>query len=158
MHGVVASVQADGFESAVMTNVLEHIEDEQGALREIHDRLAEGGHLILWVPAFQMLYSDFDRKLGHYRRYRRGGLESAVRTTGFEVVESKYVNLPGWFSWLLMVRILRLEPTSPKIVRIFDRVIVPIVRGIERFVPVPLGQSVFLVALKPSASPSSELP
>ncbi len=148
--GVVADVDPSPvFGSVVMINVLEHIADDQGVLAEIADRLRPGGHLAIWVPAFELLYSPFDRKLGHERRYRRRQLEQDVRRAGYDVVESRYVNLPGWFSWLLLVRILRQEPTSPTMVKVFDRYIVPAVRWIETRIRVPFGQSVFLVARKP---------
>ena len=74
-----------------------------------------------------------------------------VRLAGYEVVDSRYVNMPGWFSWLLLVRLLRQEPTSPTTVEIFDRYIVPVVRWVEDRVRMPFGQSVFVVARKPSS-------
>jgi len=150
VNGTVDDVAlADRFGSAVMINVLEHIADDSGALESVWDRLQPGGHLVLWVPAFKLLYSDFDTKLGHERRYNRRELQALVERAGFTVVKSGYVNAPGWFSWLLMVRLLSIEPTSPVTVGIFDRLIVPIVRGIERWVRPPFGQSVFLAARKP---------
>ena len=152
VDGVVADVPVEPcFGSAVMINVLEHIPDDQGVLREISERLEPGRCLVIWVPAFQLLYSPFDTKLGHVRRYRKHELERDVRVAGYEVVESRYVNMPGWFSWLLLVRILRQEPTSPTTVKIFDRYIVPVVRWVEDRIRMPFGQSVFLVARRPSS-------
>jgi SAM-dependent methyltransferase len=139
------------FETAVMINVLEHIADDQGVLRSISERLRPGGHLVIWVPAFRLLYSDFDRKLGHERRYRRAELEADVGRAGYVVVDSRYVNMPGWFSWLLMVRLLRQEPTSPTTITIFDRWLVPPVRWLETRIRMPFGQSVLLVARKPAS-------
>ena len=136
----------DGFDAAVMINVLEHIDDEQAILADLHRRLGADGHLVLWVPAFMMLFSDFDRRLGHHRRYRRRSARKLVEANGFEVVTSRYVNLPGWFSWLLMVRLAGIEPTNAATIRIFDRWIVPVVRWIEDRVRMPFGQSIFLVA------------
>ena len=137
------------FGSAVMINVLEHIEDDQGVLRDILDRLEPGGRLCVWVPSYEFLYSEFDAKLGHVRRYRKRQLEADVRRAGFELVEGRHVNLPGWFSWLILCRFLRQEPTSPITVKIFDKWIVPVVRWVESRVRVPFGVSVFLVARKP---------
>ena len=150
VSGVVADVPTEPpFGSAVMINVLEHIEDDQGVLRDIYDRLVPGGCLCIWVPSYEFLYSEFDRKLGHVRRYRKRQLEADVRLAGYEVVEGRHVNLPGWFSWLILCRLLRQEPTSPTTVKVFDRRIVPVVRWFESRVRVPFGQSVFLVARKP---------
>ena len=149
MAGTVADVtDAEGFGSAVMINVLEHIDDDLGVLEQIRSRLRPDGRLVIWVPAFRLLYSDFDRELGHHRRYRRAELEQLVADAGFDVLESRYVNLPGWFSWLLITRIFKRRPTAGPLVSLFDRVVVPMVRAVEsRFVP-PFGQSVFLVGRK----------
>jgi 2-polyprenyl-3-methyl-5-hydroxy-6-metoxy-1,4-benzoquinol methylase len=66
------------FDSAVLINVLEHIDDDDGALRELPATLKPGGRLILRVPALALPYSDFDRKIGHYRRYRMAGLRAQL--------------------------------------------------------------------------------
>lgn len=150
VNGVVADLDERAqFGSAVMINVLEHVEDDQGVLVDIASRLRPGAELAIWVPAFHLLYSPFDERLGHVRRYRKGELEADVLLAGFEVIDSRYVNLPGWFSWLLLVRLLRIEPTSARTVRIFDRWIVPAVRWVETRLQMPFGQSVFLIARKP---------
>ena len=143
----VASAPTHG--SAVMFNVLEHIEDDGEALRQIYERLVPGGHLVIWVPAFQMLYSDFDRRIGHHRRYRLRPLRALVRQSGYEVVQSNYANAPGWVSWLLFCRLFRATPTDGAAPRIYDRFAVPVIRRVEGVIRPPFGQSVFLVARKP---------
>ncbi len=135
--------------SAVMINVLEHIEDDAGALRATCAHLREGGSLFLWVPAFESLYSPFDRRLGHYRRYRRPQLVSLVEDCGFEVTDSTYVNLPGWFAWLVFMRLFRSEPSNPKMLRLVDRFAVPFTRSIEQRCRPPFGQSIAVVARRP---------
>jgi SAM-dependent methyltransferase len=142
--------------SAVMFNVLEHIADDRGALRTLHERLSPGGHLVLWVPAFQLLYSRFDNLLGHHRRYRLHPLIDLVTACGFRVVDARYANAPGWFSWLVGARLLDRIPTSPTVIKLFDRGVVPIVRTLERVVRPPFGQSVFVAARKP-VLPEDEL-
>lgn len=135
--------------SAVMFNVLEHIADDVAALREVYARLRPGGHLVVWVPAFQLLYSEFDRKIGHHRRYRIRGLRALARTAGFTVVRARYANFPGWFSWLLICRLLRANPVHGTLARVFDRLFVPVISRVERLVRPPFGQSILLVARKP---------
>jgi SAM-dependent methyltransferase len=143
---------APRYGSAVMFNVLEHIADDRGALGTLHDRLSPGGHVVLWVPAFQLLYSRFDALLGHHRRYRLHPLVDLVTACGFKVVEARYVNAPGWFSWLVGARLLDRIPTSPTLITLFDRAVVPVVRAVERAVRPPFGQSVFVAARKPVLS------
>jgi hypothetical protein len=94
----------------------------------------------------QLLYSDFDRKLGHHRRYRKAGLRSVVESAGFDVVDARYVNAPGFFSWLLITRLLKQEPTAGPLVTIFDRIVVPVVRRLESIIAPPFGQSILLIA------------
>lgn len=148
--GLVGDVSAEPvFASAVMINVLERIDDDQGALREIFDRLEPGGRLCVWAPTYEFLYSEFDAELCRVRRYRKRQLEADVRLAGYEVVEGRHVNLPGWLVWLILCRLLRRDPTAPAFVKTVDRWLVPAVRRIEERIWVPIGQTVFLVARKP---------
>lgn len=149
-HGTVESLPSDvPFGSAVMINVLEHIPDDVAALRELATRVVPGGGLAIWVPAFPLLFSAFDRELGHHRRYRRAGLVDVVTRAGWDVEDVYHVNLPGWFSWLLITRVLRQRPTAGPLVTIFDRQVVPIVRWLESRVRPPFGQSLMLIARNP---------
>ena len=102
----------------------------------------------MWVPAFEGLYSDFDRRIGHYRRYRLAELRSKLSTAGFEPVDLRYVNSVGAVAWWVFARQLRTNPTSPGSAKLFDRVAVPVVRGLERRLKPPFGQSVFAVGVR----------
>ena len=134
--------------SAVMFNVLEHIEDDGEALRQIFARLRPGGCLAIWVPAFPLLYSKFDRSVGHHRRYRLRGLKSLVRDSGYTIERAHYANAIGWFSWLLFCRVLGANPVDGFLTRVFDRFFVPVISRVERRIRPPFGQSVFVVARK----------
>jgi SAM-dependent methyltransferase len=145
----VPGAASDGpYDAAVLINVLEHIDDDAAALRELASMLRPGGRLILWVPAFESLYSDFDRRIGHYRRYRLGDLRSKLSTAGFEVAELRYVNSVGAVAWWVFARRLRRNPTSPGSAKLFDRVAVPVVRRLEGKLKPPFGQSVFAVGVR----------
>lgn len=149
VHGILDDAPAhQRFGSAVMVNVLEHIDDDNGTLVELHRRLDTDGTLLIWVPAFPLLFSDFDRRLGHFRRYRRKGLIDLVQGAGFRIDACHHANFPGWFSWLLLVRLAGWEPTGEAQVQLFDKRIVPVVRAIEDRVRPPIGQSLFLAATK----------
>jgi SAM-dependent methyltransferase len=149
VHGDLPEVAPLGpFDTAVLINVLEHIADDDAALRGVHDLLQPGGRLLLWVPALPALYSDFDRRIGHVRRYIRGPLRSQVEAAGFVVSECRYVNLVGAFAWLVLARVMGVIPTRSLPVRVFDRWFVPILRRVESRIPAPVGQAVFIAALK----------
>ena len=55
----------------VLSEVLEHIENDQKTLNDIYKKLNKDGLLFLFLPAFQILYSDMDEKVGHFRRYEK---------------------------------------------------------------------------------------
>jgi len=147
-----AAGSGDGrrFDSAVLVNVLEHIDDDADALRRIHDVLEPGGRLVVFVPAFDGLYSEFDRLIGHRRRYRRAELISLADRCGFGIVEARYVNSVGAVAWWLMARQLRQVPTRRWSTRLYDRAVVPWLRQLESRREPTWGQSVLLVAEKPA--------
>ena len=138
------------YATAVLINVLEHIEDDAALLIELRERLTPEGRLVLWVPAFPLLYSPFDRTIGHFRRYRRKPLVALVTANGFTVDTVHHANAPGFFSWLLVARLLRRPPTDPRAVKLFDRVAIPVIRRVESRIRPPFGQSIFLVATRKS--------
>jgi SAM-dependent methyltransferase len=147
--GADAGAGHSPFDSAVLINVLEHIEDDDSVLRELSATLKPGGRLILWVPAFQFLYSDFDRKIGHYRRYRKGEFRRQLTQAGFTVTDIRYINLVGAIAWLVVARMMRKAPTNGVSVGIYDSYFVPVLRRLEGKRGVLFGQSVFAVATWP---------
>jgi SAM-dependent methyltransferase len=94
---VIGSTLADvGFKTGSvaaigMFDVLEHIEDEAGALGQVKNLLASGGRFFVTVPAFAFLWADEDVQAGHYRRYRTGQLAAALRRAGLEVEYISYM-------------------------------------------------------------------
>jgi SAM-dependent methyltransferase len=147
--GLLDDVTESGFGSVVMINVLEHIADDAAALRACRERLRPGGSLVVWVPAFEALYSDFDARLGHHRRYRRRRLAELARSCGFTVDDCRYVNVVGFFAWWLVARVLRRTPTAGPTLTVFDRLMVPVLRRVEGRLHPPFGQTVLLVAHRP---------
>ncbi len=137
------------FDAVVLVNVLEHIADDAQALRSLEKALVAGGHLVLYVPAFEQLYSDFDRRIGHHRRYRTEQLRALVTGAGLEVVDLRYVNLVGAVAWWLLATKMGQTPTRRWSAMTFDRLVVPVVSRVERRFPPPFGQSILCVARRP---------
>jgi ubiquinone/menaquinone biosynthesis C-methylase UbiE len=138
--------QAD---SAVCLNVLEHIEDDRGALDAMSSMLPAGGTIALIVPAFESLTGPIDRHLGHYRRYRKESLRELASACGLEIKKLRYMNCVGFFGWWLNSHIFKLEAQSRGQISFFDRLVVPVLSRLEALIPPPFGQSLFVVLRKP---------
>lgn len=81
------------FDLVVMTDVLEHVQDEVGSLRALGARLNPGGRLLITVPALPWLWSEHDVMHHHLRRYRPDQLTAVVGAGGFKVDYLSYFNL-----------------------------------------------------------------
>jgi SAM-dependent methyltransferase len=133
-------------ESVVAMNVLEHIEDDAQALRDLAAVVLPGGRIILWVPAYMQLYGDFDRKIGHFRRYVPETIRSVVERAGLRVAYVRRVNFLGGIAWWLAVRRGGAGQPNPRLVWLYDNVVVPTSRTVERIGEPPFGQSIVCVA------------
>jgi SAM-dependent methyltransferase len=94
-------------DSIICVNVLEHLEDDVQALKNMRERVGPGGLLVTLVPAYPWLFNSMDEAVGHFRRYRKGELESKLGASGWEVLETYRFNpfgVPGWFVSGLMRR------------------------------------------------------
>lgn len=138
--------------SVVAINVLEHLDDDTGALRSLASMVEPGGRIVLWVPGYEQLYGDFDRAVGHVRRYTPETLTAAIRNAGLTPTLVRPVNLLGGLAWWLAVRRGGVGQPKPSLVRIYDRFVVPVTRAVERRVVPPFGQSVLGVATVPGPS------
>lgn len=81
------------FDLLTAFDVIEHIEDDRGALGEFHRLLRPDGWLLIYTPALPWMYNEHDRKVHHKRRYVKSELLEKLDTSGFEVRHISYVNL-----------------------------------------------------------------
>jgi SAM-dependent methyltransferase len=143
---VLPARERAGHTAAVALNVLEHLEDDVEALRSIAGLVRPGGAIVLIVPAFPFAMSRFDRSIGHFRRYTVDSLRAALVGAGLRIELIRYINPIGLINWYLACRLLRMTPRNGIMLRMYDRVVVPVARGLERRWRPPFGQSVFVVA------------
>ena len=141
-------LRRENLDSIACLNVLEHIEDDLGLLRRMHELLPAGGRVVLLVPAFMALYGEIDRNLGHYRRYTRASMQATARQAGLAVRQMRFMNTVGFFGWWMNAKILRKTQQSEGQIAFFDRFVVPAMSRLERLVPPPFGQSLFVVLEK----------
>lgn len=140
----------DPVDTVLAINVLEHIDDDAEALRRMAALVVPGGRVVMWVPGYMRLYGEFDRAVGHVRRYTPTTLGDAFERAGLTPLDIKPVNFLGAIAWWLAVRRGGIGKQKPGLVRLYDRFVVPTTRLVERRVTPPFGQSVLGVAATPT--------
>jgi len=139
---------AGKFNTVFAVNVLEHIRDDLGGLRNMLDALSPNGRLILLLPAKKNAYTNLDKVLGHYRRYEKEELIDKLKKTGFRVEKIYFFNILGLLSWVVRDKFERKDfHLKPYQIAAFD-IIVPVLKGIERIISIPVGISLIAVARK----------
>lgn len=148
--------EGERFDLIAMLDVLEHVEDDRGALVNLRKRLKPGGRLLLTVPAYMFLWSRHDEINHHQRRYTRGPLVRLVQETGYHVRHASYFNTL-LFPLVLGVRTLNnllgrdegsdLAMPSPPVNKLLTRVFASERHLVPR-AALPFGVSILLVARK----------
>lgn len=141
------------FDTVLCLNILEQMDDDEGALRRMHDVLIPGGTIIVYVPAVSKLYGELDRGVGHKRRYDRLELSQKLTRAGFEVKEMIFQNQIGRLAWSVNSKVFRRSGLPSAQSRIFDR-LVPLFRRLESDNPAN-GLSLMAVGRKAGSTPDS---
>jgi 2-polyprenyl-3-methyl-5-hydroxy-6-metoxy-1,4-benzoquinol methylase len=97
----------------LMMDVLEHVDDDRGLLRDYAAKVPSGAHFLVTVPAFRFLWSGHDVFLEHKRRYRLGEIEAAMRDSGLQVVRGAYY-FGLVFPLAASVRLVERNTTEPR--------------------------------------------
>ncbi len=130
-------------------NVLEHVMDDCGELKTASGILKSGGVICIFVPALGWLYSRYDAKVGHFRRYYRQQLLGTIRAAGLDLIKCKYFDVPGVLPWLALFRIMGQESIRPERASLYDNLVVPTARRFERVFSPPFGKNLLAVCKKP---------
>jgi SAM-dependent methyltransferase len=124
------------FDTVVCLNVVEHVEDDLGTLRNILSVLGDGGRAIILVPCGPRLYGTLDEVLGHCRRYTEEQIVGVAQEAGFRVEKVLKFNRPGVVAWWLNGRILRRRTFGLAQVRMLN-LLTPIFRLLDSWLPLP---------------------
>lgn len=111
------------FDTCFAINVLEHVENDVQALRNVYQILKKNGRFIFLVPAHKRLYNSIDKTLGHYRRYSRDEIKTKVAKTKFNLVGMFYFNSLALIGWFFTGTILRRPLISEGAISLFDKLI-----------------------------------
>jgi len=132
-------------DTAILLDVLEHIEHDEALLETIYKVLPERGRLIVKVPAVKSLYGSIDVASEHFRRYSRKELKDKAEGVGFKTLRLRYMNLFGIFPYFLKGKILKRSTTfsgtfAPKKLKRLNRLI-PCFQFADTVLPLAIGLS-----------------
>ncbi|WP_417837369.1 class I SAM-dependent methyltransferase [Thalassospira tepidiphila] len=131
-------------------NVLEHIEDDCKAMREIYRVLKPGSFFVVYVPAMPCLYSSMDEKVKHFRRYTRRELTSKLKSEGFDVVSCRYADILGVPATLAYKLVgSKSGDVSLRGLVAYDRYAFPLSKVLDTLTHRIAGKNVLAVARKP---------
>lgn len=156
--GLSALESLDGVEEGSVDylytlNVLEHIVDDEAIVAGCFRVLRPGGTVLIYVPAFMVLFGPMDRLVGHLRRYRLQPLRELVKRAGFVVDRVEYVDSLGFMaSLLLRFGGARSGVLNEGAVRFYDRWCFPLSRIMDRVTSSLFGKNLLIVAHRPGGS------
>jgi len=141
---------------ACLFDVLEHVEDDQAALKAVATTLKSDGVLLITVPAYQWLFGSHDQAHHHKRRYVLRELKTLVQRQGFSITVASYFN-SFLFVPIALIRVLNKlvgkESRSdavmpPPLLNAMLAVMFSLERIIVPWIPLPFGLSIVIMATK----------
>lgn len=144
------SIGSNSIEYLYSLNVLEHIGDDESALKKIYHSLRPGGRALLYVPAFEVLFSSMDKKVGHFRRYTKKELTKKLLNANFIIEKARYVDCAGFFASLLFRFVGDSSgKLNVKALIFYDRIIFPVSRLFDGLMQYFFGKNVWVLVSKP---------
>ena len=145
----LAQVPDSSIDYLYSLNVLEHIQDDAAVIALWHRKIRPGGRLLVYVPAFDLLFSSMDRSVGHCRRYRLPELRDKLRAAGFSIRDGRYVDSLGFFATLLFKLIDNGSgDINVEMLKLYDRLVFPISRTLDAITGKLGGKNLYLAAVK----------
>jgi len=140
-----------GFDTVVCLNVVEHVDDDKGALENIRAVLSESGRAIVLVPQGPWLFGTLDEVLGHKRRYDEQGLRKVAAAAGFHVTAIVPFNRMSSIPWWLSGRVLR-RRTFGLLQMLVVNWLTPLFRLVDRWLPLPPLSLIAVLEPRPALS------
>lgn len=148
----VSALPSQAFEYAYTLNVIEHIEADVDALRELRTKLIPGGRLFVYVPAFPILFTSMDAKVRHIRRYTRRSLSACLGAAGFEVQTIRYADSLGFLATLLFKAMdSGTGDVNRRLLTLYDRLAFPVSRALDTVTHRWFGKNVLALAQNPAS-------
>jgi ubiquinone/menaquinone biosynthesis C-methylase UbiE len=132
------------FDTIIYIDVLEHIENDAEELKKAATLLSAGGHIVVLSPAFQFLYSPFDKAIGHCRRYNKKMIRN-ITLEGTQLISNRYYDTVGYFAALMNKLFLRQKYPTLKQVKFWDKWMVPLSKIKDNLLFHSFGKSIIAI-------------
>ena len=148
------NLQISNCDTVILLNVLEHIENDQNAIQKLMSFLNKDGYLIIQVPALNYLFSEYDRMVGHYKRYEKNDIIKICENLKLDLKDLYYFNPIGalgwWYNYCYKKKTEKNDEEKNDTInqlKIYDKYIVPLINVLDtRFNP--FGISLFAIIKK----------
>tara|TARA_A100001011_G_scaffold271317_1_gene280530 strand:- start:133 stop:846 length:714 start_codon:yes stop_codon:yes gene_type:complete len=127
-------------------NVIEHIEDDKLAIKNLSKLLKPNGIIYILVPAYQFLYNNFDKSLFHFRRYTKTTLKRIFHSN-LNYLKSWYFNFAGIFGWYIVGKIFKKKIIPESNMKLYN-FLTPIFKVLDIITLRSIGLSVVVVFKK----------
>ena len=139
------NIKDNKFDTIFYLDVIEHIEDDRFELDTAYNLLKKNGHLIIIVPAFQILFSKFDQKVGHFRRYRKEFFKRYSDEKNLKIKKLVYFDFLGFFI-ILFSKLLNLTNSKKTTLGIkIWNFLIPLSRLIDKITFHSIGKSIVCI-------------
>jgi cyclopropane fatty-acyl-phospholipid synthase-like methyltransferase len=138
--GTINSLNSS-FDTIIYIDVIEHIAADSDELKKAVALLNDGGKIIILSPAFQFLFSPFDKAIGHYRRYNKKMLQQ-ITPDELTMKSSRYYDTIGFFASVVNKLFLRQKYPTMKQVLFWDRWMVPVSKVTDKLCFHTFGKSI----------------
>lgn len=144
----IETYEDDSIETVVSYNVLEHIENDKKVLENILKKLKPNGRFFFFVPAYNFLFSEFDKNLGHFRRYDLKPTLQLLSRCGFKVLSYEYFDSVGFILAFIYKLLNKNGKISVFSILFYDKILLPISKLSDKIFKKHFGKNLAIVLTK----------
>lgn len=135
------------YQTIIYFDVLEHIKSDLKEVKIASKKLKKNGNLIFNVPAHQLFYNEFDKAVGHFKRYNKKDFKDIEKKTNLKIEKLIYYDSIGLF-FLILNKVFRLKETNLKSKIYFWNMLIPLSKIIDKLTFNKFGKSLLCVFKK----------
>jgi len=136
------------FDTILYLSVLEHIENDKKEILNALKKLDNNGHLIICVPAHNYMYSNFDKEIGHFRRYEMAFFDT-LNLENTNIKKKFFIDSFGYLLYFLNKALFSKEVYPSKLkIFIWDKIFIPISCIIDFFSFYKIGKNIVYIIQK----------